>query len=92
MTNWSDNSYVSATFIELSILYLKHLLLNNETPAGVINDNIRKVQQELTDNKQKYPSDGHVYKLETAFSELINDNSNAFKALQRSFEENDREP
>ena len=92
VTNWSDNSYVSATFIELSILYLKHLLLNNETPAGVINDNIRKVQQELTDNKQKYPSDGHVYKLETAFSELINDNSNAFKALQRSFEENDREP
>lgn len=90
--NWSDNVYVSATFIELSILYLRHLLQNNEAPTQVINDNIRKVQKELTDNKQKYPSDGHVYRLEAEFSELINDDSNAFKALQKSFEENDREP
>uniref|UniRef100_UPI003D115BC3 tetratricopeptide repeat protein n=1 Tax=Amphritea sp. TaxID=1872502 RepID=UPI003D115BC3 len=81
-----------ATFIELSILNLKQLLLDTETSPTVLSDSIRKVQKELTENKQKFPSNGHVYKLEVAFSQLINDHSNALKALERSFEENDREP
>lgn len=68
------------------------MIKDDSTSAKVINENIRKVQQELTDNKQKFPSNGHVYKLEAQFSKLINDNTNAVKALKRSFEENDREP
>lgn len=89
---WGDNSYVSFTSIELSLINLKSLLSEESTSVKVINESIRKVQQELTDNKQKFPACGHVYKLEAQFSSLINDNANAIKALQRSFEENDREP
>ncbi|QYJ91641.1 SIR2 family protein [Shewanella halotolerans] len=89
---WGDSSYVSSTSIELSIISLKNLLSDDSSPLKLINESIRKVQQELTDNKQKFPSSGHIYKLEAQFSELINDNENALKALQRSFEENDREP
>ncbi|MGL5219707.1 MAG: SIR2 family protein [Plesiomonas shigelloides] len=89
---WGDSSYVSSTLIELSIINLKSLLNDDSSPIKLINESIRKVQQELTDNKQKFPSSGHIYKLEAQFSELINDNANALRALQRSFEENDREP
>ncbi|MGI2182762.1 tetratricopeptide repeat protein [Shewanella oncorhynchi] len=89
---WGDSSYVSSTSIELSIISLKSLLSDDLSPVKLINESIRKVQQELTESKQKFPSNGHIYKLEAQFSELINDNANALKALQRSFEENDREP
>lgn len=89
---WGDSPYVSSTSIELSIINLNSLLKEETTSVKVINESIRKVQKELTDNKQKFPSSGHVYKLEAQFSSLINDNVNAVKALQRSFEENDREP
>ena len=92
ISRWGDNPYSSETAIELSIINLDHLLHDEQTPTPVINDYIRKVQQELTENKQKFPYSGHVYRLETEFSELINDNENALKALKRSFEENDREP
>lgn len=92
VNKWGDSSYVSSTSIELSIINLKSLLSDDSSPIKLIKESIRKVQQELTDNKQKFPSSGHIYKLEAQFSELINDNANALKALQRSFEENDREP
>lgn len=92
ISKWGDSPYVSSTSIELSIINLKSLLKNEATSVKVINESIRKVQQELTDNKQKFPSSGHVYKLEAQFSNLINDNANALRALERSFEENDREP
>lgn len=89
---WGESSYVSFTSIELSIISLKSLLNNESASLKLVNESIRKVQQELTDNKQKFPGSGQVYKLEAQFSSLINDNQNALKALQRSFEENDREP
>lgn len=92
INKWGDSPYVSSTSIELSIISLKNLLSEEAASSRVLNESIRKVQQELTDNKQKFPSDGHIYKLEAQFSALINDSANALKALERSFEENDREP
>lgn len=92
VNRWGDSPYVSSTAIELSIIGLKHLLADENTSIKVLNESIRKVQKELTDNKQKFPSNGHVYNLEAQFSELINDSVRALQALKKAFEENDREP
>lgn len=92
VSKWGMSSYISSSQIELSLDSLKDLLSDEYSTEVSIRDSIRKVQLEITDNKQKYPSDGHLSSLEAQFADLINDHKRALKALEKSFEENDREP
>ncbi|HEI8456886.1 TPA: SIR2 family protein [Proteus mirabilis] len=89
---WGDNPLVSSTLIELSILSLKNLLEQEDVTDKVINNCIRNIQQELIENKRKFPSTGHIHIQEASLAELLNDNETAYKAMERAFEENDREP
>jgi cold shock CspA family protein len=90
--NWGESSYISASLLELLIDTLRDLLKNEDSTPKVIDDAIRKVQQLLTENKQKYPTDGHVHSLESTFSTLIKDHVGAIRAMEKAFEEKDREP
>ncbi len=90
--NWGESSYISSSLLELLIDTLRDLLESEDSTPKVINDAIRKVQQLLTENKQKYPTDGHVYSLESTFSTLIKDHVGATRAMEKAFEEKDREP
>jgi len=92
VSKWGMNSYISSSKIELSIDALSDLLSDEASTQASIRDAIRKVQHEITENKQKYPSEGHLFSLEAKFANLIDDNARALTALERSFEENDREP
>ncbi|MEY1032749.1 P-loop NTPase [Providencia stuartii] len=92
INKWGDSPLVSSTIIELSILSLKNLLEQGNLSDKLINDHIRNVQQELTDNKRKFPSTKHTNLLEINLANLLNDHETALKAMERAFEENDREP
>jgi len=92
VNRWGESSYVSSSFLELSIDNLRDLLSSTDASQYQINEHIRNVQKDLTAIKQKFPSDGHQFKLEAEFSELIQEHGKAVIALERSFEENDREP
>lgn len=92
ISKWGLTSYVSASKIELSIDSLTELLNDQDSTQVSIRDAIRKLQSEITENKQKYPSDGRLHMLEAQFASLINDHKRALSALEKSFEENDREP
>lgn len=92
VSKWGMNSYISSAQIELSIDALSDLLEDEAATQASVREALRKVQHEITENKQKYPSDGHIFSLEAKFAELINDDGRALTALEKSFEENDREP
>lgn len=92
VSRWGESPLVSSTSIELSILNLKNLLEQTQVSEKLINDSIRHVQQEITNNKRKYPSDGSTSTLEVRLAELLNDNEAAHRAMERAFEENDRDP
>lgn len=91
--NWGSSSYVSSSFIELSINQFRDVLSNrDEHSQSVINGWIRRIQEEFSLNKKKYPSEAHLYRLEEDFSNLIKDDERAFRALVNAFNESDREP
>lgn len=92
VNKWGDNPLVSSTSIELSILALKNILEQEDITDKIINESIRNVQQELIENKRKFPSTGHTHILEASLARLLNDNDAAYKAMEKAFEENDREP
>lgn len=92
VSKWGMSSYISSSQIELSIDALRDLLSDEYSTQSTIKDSIRKVQLAITENKQKYPADGHLSSLEAEFAKLIEDHAGALKALEKSFEENDREP
>lgn len=91
-SKWGMSGHLSTSMIELSIDALQDLLEDSDTLAASVRDAIRSVQHELTENKRQYPSEGHLHFLEATFAKLIEDHDRAFTALERSFEENDREP
>ena len=92
VSKWGMNSYISSSMIELSIDSLSDLLNDESSTSVSVRDAIRKVQQEITENKQQYPEEGHLFSLEAKFAKLIDDHERALLALEKSFEENDREP
>lgn len=89
---WGETIYISTSLIELSINNLEDLIKDKDTTQNVINEAVRRIQQELTHNKQKYPSNAHIHSLEARLSELLNDHKAALIALEKSFEEKDRDP
>lgn len=91
-SKWGMSGHLSTSMIELSIDALKDLLEDSDVLPASVRDAIRNVQHELTENKRQYPSEGHLHSLEATFAKLIEDHERAFTALERSFEENDREP
>lgn len=91
-SKWGMSGHLSTSMIELSIDALKDLLEDSEVLSTSVREAIRNVQHELTENKRQYPSEGHLHSLEATFAKLIDDHERAFTALERSFEENDREP
>lgn len=92
ITKWGIDGYTSSSLIELSIEALNDLLNDDAATEFSIREAIRSVQQEITDNKRKFPSEKQVHVLEARFSELIDDHRTALTALEKSFEESDREP
>ena len=91
-SKWGLTSYISSAQIELSIGSLSDLLNDNDSSPDSIRDAIKKLQSEITENKQRFPSDGHIYTLEAQFASLLSDHKKALVALEKSFAENDREP
>jgi len=92
VSKWGMNSYISSSMIELSIDALSELLSDESATSVSIRDAIKKVQHGITENKRQYPAEGHLFSLEAKFAKLIDDDKRALVALQRSFEEGDREP
>ena len=91
-SKWGMSSYISSSLIGLSIDILRDLLADESASSVSVRDAIRKVQSEITENKRQYPAEGHLSSLEASFAKLIEDHDRAHVALERSFEENDREP
>jgi len=92
ISRWGIDGYTSSSLIELSIEALNDLLNDEAATQFSIREAIRSVQQEITDNKRKFPSESQIHVLEAKFSELIDDHGTALTALEKSFEESDREP
>lgn len=92
VSKWGVDGHTSASFIELSIEALRDLLSDDASTQISVREAIRSVQQEISDNKRRFPSEGYIYALEAQFSELIDEHKNALLALEKSFEESDREP
>ena len=91
-TKWGLNSYISASSVELSLNSLGDLMNDDCSSERVIKEGIRKVQSELSDCRSRYPKEVHTSSLEIRFSNLINDHKAALIAMERSFNENDRDP
>lgn len=92
VAKWGIDGYTSSSLIELSIEALNDLLNDDAATQYSIREAIRSVQQEITDNKRKFPTESQIHVLEAKFSELIDDHGRALAALEKSFEESDREP
>lgn len=90
-SKWGMSSYISVSFAELSLNSLIDLIKDDYASEMVVREAIRKVQSELSESRRRYPGESHIHTLEAKFSELMNDNSAALAALEKSFEENDRD-
>lgn len=89
---WGERTILSTSLIELSLDDLRDLLKDDFSTSAVLEDCIRKIQKDISENKQKHPSDGNIYKLESQFFNLIDENEKTTEALEKSFELNDYEP
>ncbi|MET1256243.1 SIR2 family protein [Aliikangiella maris] len=89
---WGDSSYITSSVLELMVDSLSDTINDELASQRVIDDSIRKVQQVLSESKQKYPSEAQIHLIESQFSSLIKDHARAIKALENSFSERDRDP
>jgi cold shock CspA family protein/tetratricopeptide (TPR) repeat protein len=89
---WGERSILSTSLIELSLDDLRDLLKDEFCTSAALEDCIRKIQKDISENKQKHPSDGNIYKLESQFFDLIDENEKTITSLEKSFELNDYEP
>lgn len=89
---WGMTNYISSSYVELAISSLEDIIDDEASTPFILQEAIRNVQQQITENKRQYPSDSHLLELEERFANLVKDNDTAFQALQRAFEESDKEP
>ncbi|MFP6846774.1 MAG: SIR2 family protein [Thalassolituus sp.] len=87
-----DTAIISTSYVELGLDNLKDLIDDEYASSAAIEDSIRSLQKDISSNKQKYPSEGEVYKLESRFFNLLKEDEKTLTALERSFELNGFEP
>ena len=86
------SSYISASQIDISLDILENLLSDKDSLQSTQQEIIRNTQKELSNHQRKYPTDNYTTGLELRLSVLLNDQIAAIKAMEKSFEEQNREP
>lgn len=89
---WGITGYIANTKIDLALDNLEDTLSDSASTPRVITDAVSRIEAEITECKRQFSSQGIVHKLEARLASMMNDNEGVVLALQKSFEENNRDP
>lgn len=92
LKRFGSDGHIKASLIALALHDLEDLLSDTAATQNLIDEAVRQVQRQISENKQTYPSDAQTLQLEAKLADLLNDHETARIALEKSFEANDREP
>lgn len=89
---FGPDGHIKASLIGLALHDLEDLLIDTAVTSNIIDEAVKQVQRQITENKQTYPSEPQTLELEARLATLLDDHVAARAALEKSFEANDREP
>ncbi|BEN38440.1 SIR2 family protein [Serratia marcescens] len=89
---WGGSPYISTTLLELSIDNFEDNMKDDNVSGKVIDDLIRRIEEEITISKQKYPDETMLSNLEARFAGIMNDDGRILSSLISAFNDNSRDP
>jgi len=89
---WGGSPYISTTLLELSIDNFEDNTKDENISGKVIDELIRRIEEEITVSKQKYPDEAMLSNLEARFAEVMNDDGRILSSLLTAFNDNSRDP
>ena len=92
VVKWGSNELTAYSLTQLALDDLIDSLNSEATSERVIDECIRSVESHLIELSRAHPSTGNAALLEAKFASAINDSDRARSALERSFQDNNRDP
>lgn len=92
LTSRRSVKYARYTLITLRVDECTEVLNTPGSSEKDIDESIRQAERVLQEGKQQFPDDPNIRRAEARFARLINDHERSFRALERAFEINPRDP
>ncbi|EOY63539.1 SIR2 family protein [Klebsiella pneumoniae] len=89
---WGGSSYISTTLLELSIDNFEDNIKDDNVSGKIIDDLIRRIEEEITISKQTYPDEAMLSNLEARFAGIMSDDGRILSSLLAAFSDNSRDP
>jgi cold shock CspA family protein len=91
-SKWGGTAYISSTNIELAIDNFIDLLSDDNVSNRIIDESISKIEEDITQSKQRFPEESILATLEARLAGIMKDDVRVLSSLTRAFNDNNRDP